>query len=176
MKMPMELSLLRQHVIAKRDAARAEAQALDDFLRRLDEMTKNLVAVAGSITVSLPLDAPYGLGTPAPMKRGRGRLHETETAAVEVIHAAGRPVPTPEMLIELAKRGVEVGGKDPSSTLSARLSRAESIENVRPYGWRLREPRQDIGTEDPALRGEPSAADPVTQSSSPVEPAAGGGI
>lgn len=31
--------------------------------------------------------------------------------------------------------GVSVGGKDPNSTLSARLSRAQRIINIRQRGW-----------------------------------------
>ena len=68
-----------------------------------------------------------------------------------------------------------IAGKDPLATLTTRLTRAPTIENHKPYGWRLKEPRQDIGAAGSTPGGgDPADSDPETPSS-PVEPAAGGG-
>lgn len=111
-----------------------------------------------------------------------GRISETEHVATEIIRERGRPVSTRELLVELEKRGIEVGGKDPFSTLSARLSRAPTLVGTRGIGWSLKsEARQKdeaAGTPNPdapaasahAL-GAPSEAIPTSSS---VKPAAGG--
>ena len=55
--------------------------------------------------------------------------------------------------------GIEVGGKDPSSTLSARLSRAPSLEFQRGLGWALKSAAaQEDEAADPDLEKKVSAA------------------
>lgn len=118
--------------MTKRDAALAEAARWSDFVSMYMEIK--------------------GIADPVPEKRETGTikervqpprgaaLAETERAAFDAIRASGRPMHTQELLKALQEAGVEVGGKDPASTLSARLSRAPSLENVRPHGWRIKSP------------------------------------
>ncbi len=127
----------------KRDAALAEARRWDDFIRMYSELQGSvrnigeqrrmpgMTALANSGNANEPPKVP---------KTGSsgGTMQETEARALEIISGLGRPVPTRELLDELRKRGLEIGGKDPASTLSARLSRAPKLENVRPHGWRER--------------------------------------
>jgi hypothetical protein len=122
--------------------------------------------------VSLPVVSPRPPRDPADAVGEK--VIATEAAAREIISAIGRPVPTREMLTELDRRGFAVGGKDPMATLTTRLSRAPSLENHRPYGWRLKEPHQEIGAAGPASPVEPAASDPEPNSD-PVEPVVGGG-
>ena len=88
-----------------------------------------------------------------------GRLAETELAAGEIIRAVGRAVPSPTMLQALAAKGVEIGGKDPMATMSARLSRAPSLEFQRGLGWALKSAAAPRGeAADPAPEQDESAA------------------
>jgi hypothetical protein len=124
--------------IAKRDAAAAEVQRWSDFIAMYRELTGQQAQDDVSHVAPRP-----ALPKREPVAATTGALAETEGAAIEVIKAAGRAIPTREMLEALRARGVEVGGKDPASTLSARLSRASALENVRPYGWRLKKLADD---------------------------------
>jgi hypothetical protein len=70
------------------------------------------------------------------------KLTHTEQVAGSIIAEYGRAVPSAEMLKALIERGVDIGGKEPASTLAARLSRATTIEFQRGLGWALR-PKAD---------------------------------
>lgn len=128
--------------IAKRDAAAAEMQRWEAFIAMYREIAggppqNRVVAITGRGAVSARGHSVVASGA----------LAETEAVAAEIIRAAGRPIPTREMLEALRNRGIDVGGKDPASTLSARLSRSRTLENVRPHGWRVKELADD---ENPA--------------------------
>lgn len=138
-----------QNAIRRREAALAEARRWDDFVQAYEELrreapTKN-VGVSETKTRRLVADAQ---GVPQVVP-GTGTMSDTENMAADVIRAHGRHVPTRLMMEELGKRGLLVGGKDPLSTLSARLSRAPSLVNVRALGWTLRSLPQ---TEAPGSR------------------------
>lgn len=77
--------------------------------------------------------------TPGAGQRG-STLAETEEAALAAIRRNDRPMKTEELLTALSEAGVEIGGKNPLGTLSARLSRIESLESDRRLGWRLKAP------------------------------------
>ena len=53
----------------------------------------------------------------------------------EILTKRGTPMKTVELLPLLRDRGVEVGGKDPIATLSARLSNTDEFESNRKEGW-----------------------------------------
>lgn len=146
---------LRENAIRRRDAALSEARRWDDFIRMLDELRG--VCGPGISPHSVDLFVRGSDGAP-PQTGGGSRITNTEQAVIKIIEREGRPVPTRELLPALAALGVDVGGKEPSSTLSARLSRSNLVENVRPYGWRLKEPRQTDGATDTS----PDAAMSVT--------------
>ena len=80
-----------------------------------------------------------------------------------IIRERGCHIRVRELLNELTKRGIEVGGLNPASTLTARLARAPSLVFERPYGWRLREPLQT----NEAAASSPS---PGTAASTPSTP------
>lgn len=165
---------IRQAAISRRDAAMAEAQRWDQFIRMLDEVTQPVGALTQAVMVAAQspsrLEPSRGHvfvhshvrpAADAGKQYGenRGKMFETEDAAVAIIRAAGRPVPTREMLELLAARGIAVGGQDEASTLSARLSRSPRLVNVRPYGWNVRESAlQTNEAADPSASGGESAA------------------
>ena len=115
--------------IAKRDAAQSEAARWSNFIDMYCEI-KGLSVPSQTKAAGTIKERPQ-------QSRG-GALAETEKVAVEAIRKAGRPMHTQELLTALLDAGIEVGGKDPASTLSARLSRAPSLENARPHGWRIK--------------------------------------
>ena len=130
--------------ISRRDTALADARRWDEFVRMYSELR--------GVNINPLTDGPGENSTPTSNAQARldatrrksrvaasgGALQETEELALQVIRELGRPIPTRELLVELASRGLTVGGKDAASTLSARLSRAPKLENVRPEGWRER--------------------------------------
>lgn len=114
----------------KRDAALAEAARWSDFVAMYMEIK--------GISNSTPVHRETGTIKERVQPPRGAALAETERAAFDAIRASGRPMHTQELLTALKLAGVEVGGKDPASTLSARLSRAPSLENIRPHGWRIK--------------------------------------
>ena len=118
--------------LARRDAARVEADRWDDFVRMYcdlrgipyqDEDRGDTVAPAAQ----RPSQPP----TPSP----GSALFATEQAAIEILKEVGHPLPTGKLRPLLEERGISIGGKEPNSTLSARLSRAPRLYNDRPRGW-----------------------------------------
>jgi hypothetical protein len=142
----------RSNAISRRDQALAEANRWEKFLAMLDELE-------GAVAPSQP-QSPARPITPNPPAQ-TGILDATERAAIQIITKAGRPVPTRDLLVGLDELGIRIGGKEPLSTLSARLSRATGLENVRPYGWQLRSQAASIDEAAGSLfTEEPAASDP----------------
>ncbi len=98
----------------------------------------------------------------------------TEQAAIAALKEAGKPISTEEMAQRLLEKGVDISGRDPIATLYARLRRARALDYDRQLGWRLAEPRQEIGTAGPLPVEQPAVSD-LSNTSSHVEPLAGGG-
>lgn len=150
----MDLILRDAHT--RRDAALAEADKWSQFIRLYDELRGgSRGAMAGHIKIMSGVSS--AALTSAINNRQPRKMQETEAAAVAVIRDFGKPVPGRELLAEILKRGVNVGGKDPYATLMARLGRATALEFERPYGWRV---KNDPGQKDEAAapRSESEAA------------------
>lgn len=62
-------------------------------------------------------------------------LGRTARTAIKLIESAGRPMQIGELYSALQREGVAIGGKDPKSTLSARLSQSGRFVAVREKGW-----------------------------------------
>jgi len=156
---------------ARRDKALSEAQRWSSFidmmcelrpnLRRLDTVTRSEARVEPG--------RPKEGGSPGPRT-----MAITETAAIEAIRRAGRYLHTRELLPLIEASGVEVGGKDPAATLSARLSRSERLANNRAHGWAVVEdqaPRSAMEAAFDDLDGplEGTVSPEPEQSSGPAE-------
>lgn len=158
------------NALARRDAALAEVRRWDEFIR-----TYRLLSAGQADRAPKPKALPADVSAFLQQRLAAGLIGETEALAREIILEKRRAVPTREMLDELAARGHVIGGKNPAGTLSARLSRAPSLDNQRPFGWRLRHTDAEIGGAGQPYGGTvPAHSDPETPSS-PVEPGAGGG-
>lgn len=166
----------RQRALERRDAALREAAEWEAFIRRYDDLQEEGPVAAPVVQVQQHRASRAIVGMP-------GRLSETRRIAEEIIRERGRPVATRDLLVELERRGVEVGGKDPFATLSARLTRAPTLVGTRGVGWSLKtEARQTNEAAGPSQWEEPAASTHTsgvpsegTHPSSPVESAAGGG-
>ncbi len=134
-------------------AAQREVAKWSAFIKAFHELQGREVAdplpPAGAVTRANI--ARYWVANP-------GRLLQTERVAGDIIKEAGKPVLSGDMLAQLQERGVEIGGKDPASTLAARLSRATTIEFVRGQGWALSSDRLKDEAADPLSGTEESAA------------------
>lgn len=153
---------IRADALARRDAALAEAKRWDDFIRLYDELQQGKRPAH---------DARYSArrrDVARPHRTSQGavgaRVLETETHARRIIEEKGRPVPTKEMLSEMAAVGFSVGGQNPLSTLTTRLNRAPSLEHIRNLGWRIKVmPNQEEGAEgSPSPKEEPPTPDATT--------------
>lgn len=155
-------SILRD-AIHRRDTANAEATRWhaeaarwSDFVRLYQELRGNQTPVASAFTPSADVtennsEPGSGIGS---------KVLETESVARSIIlETKNQGVSTRQLLDQLLVRGVKIGGKDPLATLTARLVRAPSLENVRPHGWRLKELRQkDEAAEPPSQEHSTASA------------------
>ena len=86
-----------------------------------------------------------------------GAIAETRAGARLILEAVGDYVQTAELIARLADMGIEVGGAEPSSTLSARLSGDPEIESRRGHGYRIKCHSESEGAAGSSSRGEPAA-------------------
>lgn len=68
-------------------------------------------------------------------KRQAPAMAPTREAARKILDEYGEPIETRNLLSLIRERGVDVGGKDPVATLSARLSNSREFRNKRGVGW-----------------------------------------
>lgn len=163
--------------IARRDAAKAEADKWDEFIRLYKKLASSSDS-NGRSQRRILTGIGAAVSESAYERRVASRVGEkgakTEEAAVAVLLEAREPMFTRDMIGPLNSRGVEIGGRDPVATLHVRLSRSSKLKFDRQFGWRLAEPRQEIGTAGPLPVEQPAVSD-LSITSSHVEPLAGGG-
>lgn len=162
-----------RNAISRRDAALAEAKRWDDFASMYCELQgiphqmqrPEPVQVNPLPTHAAPIPAQRSdHGAPRASKAtAANSLAATEEVAIAVLTQNRGPMPTSKLRPEIEARGIEIGGKDPNSTLSARLSRSTRLYNSRPDGWWLRE---KAGDDAPEKDASPASVQP----SAPVEP------
>ena len=141
------------------EAARKEVSRLENFLATY----RDLQSSAGR-TQDIVCEKPIRIRvTPGTQPTSVGKMNVTEQAAAQIIRENDNPVPTAEMLSRLLARGVEVGGKNPTSTLSARLSRASSLRFESGKGWTLRSaaPQMKEAADPSHKEGESAASKPT---------------
>lgn len=105
--------------------AKARRQELLDEVEKLDVMIDLASMLAGQTARDTKpvLQKRSSAGTP------------TREAVTAILRERGKPCETRELLPMIRARGVEVGGKDPIATLSARLSNAPEFQVHRGIGW-----------------------------------------
>jgi hypothetical protein len=75
----------------------------------------------------------------ASTKKRESKLSVLEPPVIELITSAGRPMKTAELHAGIVKLGINVGGQNPISNLSAHLSHSERIVSTA-NGWDVRQP------------------------------------
>ncbi len=143
--------------------ARDQVSKLESFISTYRDLQSKEHAGRG-LRMSSVVTAGQGVvtttGLPVVGETGEtGKMRITERVAGRIIRDNGGPVPSSDMLAQLRERNVDVGGKDPASTLAARLSRASTIEFKRGHGWTLKSDAAQMNeAADPTLTEGKSAA------------------
>jgi hypothetical protein len=87
-----------------------------------------------------------------------GAIAETRAISNMILEEAADYVPTGELLDKLVEYGIEIGGINPASTLSARLSGDEEIASKRGRGYILKKFLQFADAVEPLLDETPAAS------------------
>ena len=124
-----------EQLLADRDAARREAELLEELL-----VVRRGEGVDGSATIAAS-EAP---SLERPRRAGSRRPHPAVTAAVTELEQAGRPLHISELMRLVQAQGVRIPGSGQQANLIAHLTRSPQI--VRPSrgmyglaGWGLEE-------------------------------------
>lgn len=144
---------IRADAIARRDAARAEADKWDTFLKWYDELRGAVLHTPAHERAS---SAPNSPAVRQPVK-----VRQTEGLAALIIDERGGQMQTRAILEELARRDFPIPGKNPLATLTARLSRSTILEHKSPGGWRRRAEQGD-GADGTSSGGGAPPAPPET--------------
>lgn len=79
---------------------------------------------------------------------------EIKKRAAAILASMDRPMPLSDLHVALVRTGVVVGGKNPRSNLSAKLSGAVELETIPGKGWVVRKDKGPAaGTAEPYLNG-----------------------
>ena len=145
--------------IQKRDRLMNEVRALNSFIDMylsLDEKAQDVEVLASP--EAKPRRERPRLDDTSPRPKATPRkispnsvLGATVIEAERVMRERGGPIPIKELCDILISRGIEIGGKEPSSTLSARLHNSGRFVSNRRLGW-------DIPRDEEAPDEESSSA------------------
>ena len=114
--------------------ARSRLKEIDREREHLMGLVRHLEALAGDVQLP-PATMPH---RPTYIKSGKRKaptMAPTRDAARSILEEVGKPIETRDLLPLIRERGVEVGGKDPVATLSARLSNSSEFVVRRGVGW-----------------------------------------
>ena len=130
-------------------AAKAQLGALDAKREKLLQ----IIELAESI------DEPQA--NTSPVRRPSTVMLATYEAVRSVLLEHGKPTRLSDLLAGVIERGIEVGGKDPASTLSARLSNSKEFKSRRGVGWWFTDkPLPRVGAENDEAEGAPGRDQP----------------
>lgn len=109
-----------QQAQAKREVLQRELARIEAFLATAYELQQELGGKSAVPVMSdaAKADAPVGRSRAAPTGSGT----ETLKAVVDILRERGRPMSTRDLLPLVQAKGIQVGGKSPLATLSARIS------------------------------------------------------
>jgi hypothetical protein len=111
----------------RRKALLAELAELDAFLRQAESLAQRY---GGGMAPTTHQESPsHQSRRPSPITSA------TYEVARRVLRDRGHPVRLGDLLGAMREAGVEVGGRDPGATLSARLSNSSEFKSHRGKGW-----------------------------------------
>lgn len=135
----------------RRDQLKAELARIESFLATAYELQQELSGSAASKTSMTDIDK-----ADLPARRtmaARGSGAQTLDAVVQILRERGMPMSTRDLLPSVLARGIEVGGKDPIATLSARIS-SKGIVRLNHGKWWLVNDAQEKSAETSAEADE----------------------
>lgn len=144
----------------KRERLRAELARIEAFLGTAFELEQEFGVADPAMrpaTDASKADAPARVRTPG--KAGSGA--ETLQRVAAILRERGLPMSTKELLPLVRATGIEVGGKDPLATLSARLSQKGVVAVNSGKWWFIEDQQASSG--DPL--GEEAADTPAKETS-----------
>lgn len=109
------------------------------FLTLEDKLHRQTHAFGG-LRVRIPAPA----SRVAPRKARKSKTQQVKEQVAEILRKAHKPMSTRTILEELENRGVKVGGKNPITNLSAKLSADAGFKNTRREGWEMKRPSTPI--------------------------------
>lgn len=115
-------------------AARSQLKALDarrEKLLKIIELAESLDEVTEPVVPSTKQEQKS-----APKVRQPSSVTvRTREAVRSFLEERGSPVKLKELLSEVRRREIPVGGKNETATLAARLSNADEFQSIRGRGW-----------------------------------------
>ena len=122
---------------AQRDLQKTKADAA-----RLQAQLAELEQKSVKITHFIEMLSVYGtdeVSKEAPTSRPANSVTtKTVQAVEEILRESKQPMKTPELLVELSSRGINIGGQVPANNLSGTLSKATIFSADRTKGWSLK--------------------------------------
>ena len=115
-------------------AARSQLEALDakrNKLLKIIELAESLEEIMEPVT----LTAKKEQGRAPKVRQPSPVTVQTREAVRALLEERGAPVKLRELLSEVLRRGIPVGGKNAVATLAARLSNADEFRSIRGVGW-----------------------------------------
>ena len=115
-------------------AARSQLEALDakrNTLLKIIELAESLE----KITEPVPTAVKRGQYAARKVRQPTPVTVRTREAVRALLEERGAPVRLRELLSEMSRRGIPVGGKNEVATLAARLSNADEFRSVPDMGW-----------------------------------------
>ncbi len=113
---------------AKRERLAAEIERIDAWLAMADELASD------SSSEHTSKAAPARKEGTSQRSAGEA-MTATYEATERALNEHGAPIPLGDLLAIVRAAGVEVGGKNPNATLSARLSNSDKFTSHRGLGW-----------------------------------------
>lgn len=144
---------------AKREALQRELARIEAFLATAYELQQEFGRpVPHGVSDSVKADAPIKRQQSA----ATGSGSETLKAVIDILRSRGEPMATRDLLPLVQAKGIEVGGKSPLATLSARISSKGPIAVKDGKWWFVSE---DTGSSDvKASEGEAAEISRTEQS------------
>lgn len=118
----------------KRDKLASEIRRLDEFIATAEQLAEESGRDHAIEQISDDLRRRRRVYVSSDSRRPT-TTQATYDAVRGVLERVGRPVHVGYLLKKLQENGVVVGGKEPSSTLSARLSNSDEFISIRGLGW-----------------------------------------
>lgn len=151
--------------------AKSDLEAVRREIAQLEAKLRNAKDREVKISHYIEMSELYGgeratdsLGSETSQRQRRtssatSNVNDAVTACINYLREVKHPVKTKDLLKMLQDRGIDVGGQNPVTNLSAMLSRSEGLQADRTVGWSLCEASQKDDEEPIELESEKIESD-----------------